>query len=883
MPRSIDSSPVASASSFLTLWTLLTLWAPAGGPVVGPCSAAVAAEPLPAAERLTLAADGRTSYVIVTAERPTPEEATAAEWLATALKKVAGVEFPVRPENSADLPATRLAIGDTAAARDAGCDSSKLPPEAWRIKPVGTTLILAGGRPRGAIYAVTEFLETEIGVLLLDPFTEVAPSRPELTVRVAERSGRPAFPVRAVFTGFPYTRPAQAGRLIEKYRVWNKNVIDGRPAVGDHARMIPTGVHSFGNFISSKEFAAEHPEYFGMDAAGKRVTDDLGSPSAWTQLCVTNPDVRRIVLERARQFLRDDRIAAQKEGREPARWLVLSQNDNTTNLCLCPNCKAVADREGSESGPLVDFVNHTARGLRDEFPEVRVQTEAYNFTIKAPQSLVPEPNVVVRYCDNYGRSDLTRPLEDPRNARMLDIFDGWRRKSCKLGVWDYWRTFQSHPPGFFAPSTNVRAIAEDVRMFRRSGVELMTIEIEDLFGAGLNDSPTSADLQSFMPLRTWIGLKLIDDPDKRLDALLDIFCRGYYGDAAGPMRRLLDRIERRQSELTTRVVDVQRQVWAERLCDAEFFADAFRLFDEALQATRNDEQRAIRVRRERLVVDSSFLWLETHVRRGAGARSSDLPDRDEVLRRHRDDWRAYLATVFDEEGQKLALPIMEAGVDLAAKLKPEDTNFEDRPLAVPASAVQLDGRLNEAFWSDAPTARLLPRDPGRLNDDPTVIRLAWSSEALYLGVEQPVESASATLGVSLMAADRRGVQLSLYSPRAEGLQTPSAYFYDYDPDGGLRLVKDRRAESRCARATVDGKATLEMRFLWSDLGERTDDRPEGPGKRDFLMNVEAYPLADSKAPGLVSSPWLIGSSPTWHSGYFKALRLDPAASAKPAP
>ena len=42
----------------------------------------------------------------------------------------------------------------------------------------------------------------------------------------------------------------------------------------------------------------------------------------------------------------------------------------------------------------------------------------------------------------------------------------------------------------------------------------MTIECEDLFGAGIINDPTSANLLSFMPLRTWIGLKLIDDPNK---------------------------------------------------------------------------------------------------------------------------------------------------------------------------------------------------------------------------------------------------------------------------------------------------------------------------------------------------------------------------------
>ncbi len=131
-------------------------------------------------------------------------------------------------------------------------------------------------------------------------------------------------------------------------------------------RAVPDGVHTFGHFISAKEFAATHPEYFSMDAAGKRMTDDMGNKQLWIQLCVTNPDVRRITLERAKQMLRDDEIDAKKTGRAPARMVVLSQNDNTTNLCLCPNCKAISDREGSESGAAARL--RQLRGARTQRP-----------------------------------------------------------------------------------------------------------------------------------------------------------------------------------------------------------------------------------------------------------------------------------------------------------------------------------------------------------------------------------------------------------------------------------------------------------------------------------------------------------------------------------
>ena len=859
----------------------------------------VTSVPVAKAESFAVAKDGKTECVIVTSLKPTPEETTAASWLAELLQRATGATFAIKTEDAADLPATRFCVGDTAVARAAGIESQKLKPEEWRVKCDAKLVILTGGRPRGTIYAVSEFLEEQAGMLMLDPFADFVPSKPTLELEPIDRAGRPAFPVRALFTGFPYSHAANDGRLIERYRVWNKNTIWASTAAGDCTRMVPEGVHSFGHFISSKEYAQTHPEYFGMDASGKRVTDDLGTPSAWTQLCVTNPDVRRIVLDRSKKFLLDDQATAKKNGREPSSILTLSQNDNTANLCLCSDCKAIADREGSESGPLLDFVNHIARGIKDEFPNVIVQTEAYNFTLTAPKTIKPDVNVLVRFCDNYGFSDSTHPLTHPRNERAKKLFDEWRSKGCQLGVWDYWRVFPQHPTGFFAPNSNVLAMSRDIPFFRQSGVELMTIEIEDLFGAGLNAEPTSFDLQSFMPLRTWIGMKLLDNltgeqhhsrarqnvgvapsniptattpPSGEggyLDTLLTKFCSAYYGPAATPMRALLDRIESRQQEVALRIVDVQRHVWAEQFCDAAFMLDANRLLDEALQLTAENPTIQTRVRRERIVIDSTFLWLDEHLREQASKIGGAFPKRADILARHRADWHAYIRSVFNADGLKIVEPFIENSLALSEKLRPEDTMFEHRSSEITDKDVTLDGQLTEAFWKDAPVARLLPRDPQQPNDNTAKIRTAWTADSLYVGIEHPADQAPAHVIVSLMAADRKGIQLDLSFPRRPGPQPLNGYFYSYDRNGSLQVVKDHKSQSQCVGATDDTHATTELRILWTDIAETPTD------KRDYVFNVLTYPNPDSKVPSHTLSPWLVGTQPTWHSGYWSSLRLVP--------
>ncbi len=825
------------------------------------------------ASDLKIATAGKSSYVIVTPAKPTPEEATAADWLATALQQVTGARLPIHTEDAPHLPPHRMLVGDTAFARKHSINSAQLKPEEWRITSIGHSLILAGGRPRGTIYAVSEFLERELGVVYLDPFTEVITPHSTLSFPAIDRHGQPAFPVRSLFSGFPYGHPANGGPVSEKFAIANKNTNNGRVTSGDYARMIPTGVHTFGHFISSKEFAATHPEYFAMDATGKRLTDDMGNQSAWTQLCVTNEDVRRIVIERSKKFILDERATAEKEQREPSRVLVLSQNDNTSNLCLCPQCKAITDREGSESGPQLEFINHVARALNDEFPEITVMTEAYNFTLQAPRTLTPEPNVMVRFIDNYGFSDLTKPLVDPRNERSMNLFRGWQAKNCQLGVWDYWRVFQQHPSGSFAPSINVRAIHSDMKLFRDSGVKLMTIEAEDVFGGGIVSEPTSADMQSFFPLRTWVGMKLMDNPDQDLNPLLDTFFRGYYGPAAKPMRALYERIEDHQTEIPIRVVDVQRHVWMEAMCNTAFMVDAYRWLDEAMAATASDPFQQTHVQRERIIIDSVFLWLEEHLRQSDPVQAVSLPARAEVLRRHRQDWHDFIHTVFDPDGLKQAEPIIEIGVQLAEKLKQEDTAYEHVALQISESDIQLDGQMTETFWQQASTSRMLPRDPRKPNDDPTSIRLAWTDKALYVGIEQPADKASATFSVTLMAADRAGLQLTLILPQNNGPQAVNPYFYKYDANGGIVAVNDQKSQSKSWGTKSNTTSTTELEFLWSDLAESVTPDLQGHAKRDFLLDIESYPAADSKTATHSSSPWLIGTQPSWHSGYYKPLHL----------
>ena len=107
-----------------------------------------------------------------------------------------------------------------------------------------------------------------------------------------------------------------------------------------------------------------------------------------TQLCLTNPDVLRIAIEKVKQALREN---------PGSRLISVSQNDWYNN-CTCPECRKIDEAEGSNAGSLIWFVNQIAEAIEDEFPDVIIDTLAYQYSRPAPKNIRPRKNVCVRLC-----------------------------------------------------------------------------------------------------------------------------------------------------------------------------------------------------------------------------------------------------------------------------------------------------------------------------------------------------------------------------------------------------------------------------------------------------------------------------------------------------
>ena len=75
----------------------------------------------------------------------------------------------------------------------------------------------------------------------------------------------------------------------------------------------------------------------------------------------------------------------------------VSQND-WDNHCECAACQALAETEGSQMAPVLQLVNQVAEAVEQEYPGKAIETLAYQWTRKAPKTMRPRPNVIIRLC-----------------------------------------------------------------------------------------------------------------------------------------------------------------------------------------------------------------------------------------------------------------------------------------------------------------------------------------------------------------------------------------------------------------------------------------------------------------------------------------------------
>src|SRR5262245_10603728 len=107
---------------------------------------------------LVLADKGVAPCVIIVDPAAVAPEQNAANELASTLRQITGAEFLIRTNTETSGRAILVCAGAAARRAFAEVRFDALGAEELIIKTKGDLLLLAGGRPRGTLYAVSRFL-----------------------------------------------------------------------------------------------------------------------------------------------------------------------------------------------------------------------------------------------------------------------------------------------------------------------------------------------------------------------------------------------------------------------------------------------------------------------------------------------------------------------------------------------------------------------------------------------------------------------------------------------------------------------------------------------------------------------------------------------------
>ncbi len=368
------------------------------------------------------------SYFVKGPANPKPHEATAMKELADYLAKRIDGKLTIGGAS----PVT-FQVGDTELAAKHNLLSSSLLDEEWRIKSVGSDVIINGGGTRGVLYAAYHFLEDYCDIHWWSDVEEHVPKASPLTLKVLDAKGRPAFLYRDIYrSNRPNPRTSIRLRL-NRCGDWQVPASHG----GSFNSGPPYHAHTFDMYVPAEKYLKDHPEYFAL-SKGKRV----GGQQAG-QLCLTNPELKRIFLENLLENIKKGDESAKTAGVPAPRIYDVSMNDSR-NVCECPSCAAEIEQYNA-SGHYLKFVNWLASEVAKTHPDVFISTLAYFYTEEPPKGGVrAADNVVVRLCDTG--SNGAASILAPENSRFKGLVQSWKEAADNLFIWDY--------AILYTPSTN---------------------------------------------------------------------------------------------------------------------------------------------------------------------------------------------------------------------------------------------------------------------------------------------------------------------------------------------------------------------------------------------------------------------------------------------
>lgn len=447
-----------------------------------------------------------------------------------------------------------------------------LSDEAFKLFKSNHDYIIVGKTPRGTMYGVYYFLNKYLGFRCLSNDTELLRYTDNLEVSDSETKDFD-FEFRDVYWNFAFD-----GNYASK-NMLNSSLADLSIRKGSRRKWYNFH-HSFGDLLSANEYFESHPEYFSL-VDGKRKKEH-------TELCLSNPDVYKIVLKKLNKWI-DDNPDCDVFSVAQDEWMGHFEK----MACECEKCKEIDEKYKSQSGSIINFVNRLANDIKDSHPNVLLHTFAYQYSRKPPVGIKPCDNVIVRLTNiecSWARSIEEGAKLNPngRNAQFLHDLIGWSKITKRLYIWDYAVNYRN----YLLPFPCLRSMYKNILLYKKIGVKGVLMEGNFSFGGGgyLDE------------LKAYVASRLLTFDNRSLDEIVKEFCDGYYGKASKYVIEYINLFED----------NIKGDLWLYDDADSEMFTDDLEekarvIINNALSSVSNGTKEYKHV----LTLYLSYLYLHT--------------------------------------------------------------------------------------------------------------------------------------------------------------------------------------------------------------------------------------------------------------------------------
>jgi hypothetical protein len=421
-----------------------------------------------------------------------------------------GAAFPVKRD---DAPATdfEIVLGNTNRKRlqDIPEDLRTDNWEGFTLLREGTKLHIMGNIPRGTLYGVYDFLDLELGVRFLADQVNHVPISPTLKVAMQSRYYGPPIERRTIWEGL-------GGDSMQRNRMNGAGFAVLNRKLGG-VKIIGPQTHTFSSLVPGEKHFDEHPEYFAL-IDGERRCEYNGQI---TQICMTNPDVAGVALERIRSWL-----GPEVQSNPYNKYIVSVTVNDSQWFCKCGPCVAINKEEGvEEGGTLFRLVNAIATQLASEYPAVAVETMVYGTSLPRTR---PVSNVLMQMVHT---PDMRFAMDDPTHKENREMLAKFRNAKETVGAgslynWIWLGTYGSS--SYLDPRPNLKYLARNIRIMTQNGV------------TGYFCQTVQSRGTEMQALRYYLTSRALWRPTLDGRAEIEEFCRLYYKDAADDVLRYID-------------------------------------------------------------------------------------------------------------------------------------------------------------------------------------------------------------------------------------------------------------------------------------------------------------------------------------------------------